>query len=55
MGLCALLLCVSSQALEINQASVAELDSLRRAETHRIKSFISARVDRFRPPFGRQR
>ncbi len=32
---------------------LAELDSLRRAETHRIKSFISARVDRFRPPFGR--
>lgn len=32
---------------------IAELDSLRRAETHRIKSFLSARVDRFRPPFGR--
>lgn len=31
---------------------LAELDGLRRAETHRIKSFISARVDRFRPPFG---
>jgi predicted P-loop ATPase len=31
---------------------IAELDSLRRAETHRIKSFISARVDRFRPPYG---
>lgn len=31
---------------------IAELDSLRRAETHRIKSFITARVDRFRPPYG---
>ncbi len=29
MGLCALLLCVSSQALDINLATVAELDSLR--------------------------
>ncbi len=31
---------------------LAELDSLRRAETHRIKSFISSRIDRFRPPWG---
>jgi competence protein ComEA len=29
LGLCALLLCVSSHALEINQANAAELDSLR--------------------------
>ena len=29
LGLCALLLCATCQALEINQATVAELDSLR--------------------------
>ena len=28
-GLCAMLACISSHALEINQATVAELDSLR--------------------------
>jgi putative DNA primase/helicase len=31
---------------------IAELDSIRRADTHRIKSFLSARIDRFRPPYG---
>ena len=31
---------------------IAELDSFRRAETHRIKSFLSTRIDRFRPPYG---
>jgi len=31
---------------------IAELSTLGRAETSRIKSFISTRVDRFRPPYG---
>ena len=32
---------------------LSELSSLSRSETHRAKAFLSARVDRFRPSFGR--
>jgi predicted P-loop ATPase len=32
---------------------LAELDSLRKAEVARIKSFLSSREDKFRPPYGR--
>lgn len=32
---------------------LAELTSFSKAETHRVKAFLSTRVDRFRPSFGR--
>jgi predicted P-loop ATPase len=32
----------------------AEMDRLRRAEAERIKSFLTTRVDSFRPPYGRR-
>ena len=32
---------------------IAELDSMSRAEVNKIKAFMSRRVDRFRPPYGR--
>lgn len=32
---------------------IAELDSFDRAETNRVKSFLSSPVDDFRPPYGR--
>jgi predicted P-loop ATPase len=33
---------------------LAELDSMNRAESSRVKSFISRRTDRFRPPYGKR-
>jgi predicted P-loop ATPase len=33
---------------------LAELDAMSRAEVSRTKAFISRRVDRFRPPYGRR-
>jgi predicted P-loop ATPase len=33
---------------------VAELDSMSRAESGRVKAFMSRTTDRFRPPYGRQ-
>jgi virulence-associated protein E/primase-like protein/bifunctional DNA primase/polymerase-like protein len=33
---------------------LAELDAMSRAEVSRTKAFISRRVDRYRPPFGRR-
>lgn len=33
---------------------IAELSSLHRAEVERVKSFITRREDRFRPPYGRR-
>lgn len=33
---------------------VAELDALGRAESSRVKSFLSTSVDRYRPPYGRR-
>lgn len=32
---------------------ISELDSFSRHEANRVKSFVTDRVDRFRPPFGR--
>jgi predicted P-loop ATPase len=32
----------------------AEMDRLRRAEAERIKSFLTTRIDSFRPPYGRR-
>lgn len=32
---------------------IAELDALRRAEVSQIKAWLSQRLDRFRPPYGR--
>ena len=32
---------------------IAELDSLHRSEITRVKAFLSRRVDRFRPPYGK--
>lgn len=32
---------------------LGELDSLRRSEVSAVKQFVTARVDRFRPPYGR--
>jgi predicted P-loop ATPase len=33
---------------------IAELDAMSRGEISRIKSFISRKIDRFRPPYGRR-
>lgn len=33
---------------------VAELDKILRAETSTVKAFLSRRVDRYRPPYGKQ-
>ncbi len=32
---------------------LAELDSMHRSETTRVKAFITRRIDRYRPPYGR--
>jgi predicted P-loop ATPase len=33
---------------------LAEMDRLRRAESERVKSFLTTRIDSFRPPYGRR-
>lgn len=31
---------------------IAELDAMSKAEVHKVKAFMSRRIDRFRPPYG---
>jgi predicted P-loop ATPase len=33
---------------------LAEMDRLRRADSERVKSFLTTRIDSFRPPYGRR-
>ena len=44
----------SMQVAGIWIVELAELDSLSRAETSRVKAFMSRGADRFRPPYGRR-
>lgn len=43
----------SLQILGVWGIEIAELDSLTRVESSKIKAFMSRSVDRFRPPYGR--
>jgi predicted P-loop ATPase len=44
----------SMQTADVWAVEVAELDAMSRGEVSKIKSFISRKTDRFRPPYGRR-
>ena len=44
----------SLQAAGVWLVELAELESFTRAEVSKVKSFMSRRVDRFRPPYGQR-
>lgn len=44
----------SMQLLGVWIVEIAELDSMTRVEVSRVKAFLSRKVDRFRPPYGRR-